>query len=304
MTSFEETSFREKQKANQEHITPIELRRFVADNLPSTPISVLDGAIGSGQMLQFINAIKITGIDINGDSLKSCQSNFKGAELIHDSFFNAMGRFAEGQFDLSISNYPFSLKIKDLPKDSQENILSDKILSTFFEKGKLTGVCDFLFIIKMLQLAKRYSVFIAFPGIAYRQAEKKYREYLTSFVKEVGIIENCNFSTTSISVMFLVLDKQHTGATKTFRLDLRTKEYIENTTELNPENWDIVQFNRDKPEMTEEDFIKCEIEARKGVIRNLARQLDMSKIYSELGIKDFPPFSDFVADLNEVISSM
>lgn len=299
---FNETSFAQKQKANQEHITPAELRRFIADNLPLTPISVFDGAIGSGQMLQFMNVKKIMGVDVNIDSLDACKFNFQTAELINDCFFNAMSQFSENQFDLCVSNYPFSLKIKDLPEQSQRKILNDDLLNRFFDKNKLTGVCDFLFILKMFQFSKRYSIFFAFPGIAYRNAEKKYRDCLTPYVREIGIIENCNFATTTISVLFLLLDKQHTGDTKTFRLDLKTNKKTERLTTLNANNWELPAFENETPKMTEADFINCEIEARRSILKRLEHALKVSKMYEEIGTAGFPPSLDFIKDLKKIIS--
>ena len=60
-----------------------------------------------------------------------------------------MDRFSENQFDFCISNYPFSLKINELSEMEKSNILNDEVLNKFFKNNKLTGVCDFLFIIKI-----------------------------------------------------------------------------------------------------------------------------------------------------------
>ena len=59
---FNETSFKQQQKKNQEHITPVELRRFVASKCPIEEIeTIFDSSVGSGQLLQFINFKHLTG---------------------------------------------------------------------------------------------------------------------------------------------------------------------------------------------------------------------------------------------------
>lgn len=304
MNNFKETSFREKQKANQEHITPPALREFIASHLPIAPLTIFDGAIGSGQILQFINAEKITGVDVNKDSLEACKQNFKNIELVNDCFFSAMTEFKENQFEMCISNFPFSLKVDNLSEKSKNNILNDILLNRFFKKNKLIGVCDFLFILKMFQFSERYCVFVAFPGIAYRQNEKDYREYLTPFVKEMGIIENCNFETTNISILYLLLDKQHNGATKTFRLDFKTNKKIEKSLILDFENWEVPAFDNEIKKMTTTDFVNLEIEARKTILTALKNQLEISKLYSELNLEGFPPFDDFINDVVDFATNL
>lgn len=302
---FSETSFKQQQKKNQEHITPVELRRFVASKCPVEEIeTIFDSSVGSGQLLQFINFKHLTGIDINNDSLEYCKMNFQNSTLINDSFFSVINSFEENQFDFCISNYPFSLKTSELSEREMENILSDKLLSVYFKNGKLTGVCDFLFILKMFQMSKRYSMFIAFPGIGYRQNEKKYREYLTPFVKEIGLLENCNFETTSISVLYIVLDKQGADETLSFRKDFKSGEYEETKLKLNADNWEVVQFPKSENKLSREDLISLEITARESILNNIKNQINFSKHIEEIEGEDFPPVLNFKKDIIELLKNI
>ena len=129
----------------------------------------------------------------------------------------------------------------------------------------------------MFQMSKRYSMFIAFPGVGYRQQEKKYREYLTPFVKEIGLLENCNFETTSISVLYIVLDKQGTEETLSFRKDFKSGEYRETKLKLNADNWEVVQFPKSENELSIEDVISLEITARENILNQIEKQINFSK---------------------------
>lgn len=302
---FSETSFKQQQKKNQEHITPVELRRFVANKCPIEEIeTIFDSSVGSGQLLQFINFKHLTGIDINSDSLEHCKMNFQNSTLMNDSFFSVMNSFEENNFDFCISNYPFSLKTSELSERERINILSDKLLSVYFKNGKLTGVCDFLFIIKMFQMSKRYSMFIAFPGIGYRQQESKYREYLTPYVKEIGLLENCDFKTTSISVLYILLDKQKTGETLNFRKNFKSGEYIEDRKELTADNWEILQFPKEENKTSREDVISLEITVRENILNNIKNQINFSKHLEEIEGEDFPPVLNFKKDIIELLKNI
>lgn len=299
---FIETSFKQKQKKNQEHITPKELRKFVADRCPLREIkTVFDSSVGSGQLLQYLNFEHLTGIDINGDSLECCKTNFPNSTLINNSFFSEMNKFKENQFDFCISNYPFSLKINELDEYDKTNILNDETLNTYFKKDKLTGVCDFLFIIKMFQLSKRYSMFIAFPGIVYRQQETKYREYLTPFIKEIGMLENCNFETTSISVLYILLDKQNTSEPVSFRKDFKSGEYIETKAKLSSDNWEIIQFTKEERKTSREDMLNLEIMARENILKQIENQIKFSQCIEKLEGPDFPPVLNFKKDIIKLL---
>ena len=86
---FSETSFKQQQRKSQEHITPIVLRKFIADRCPVKNIkTIFDSSVGSGQLLQFLKFEHLTGVDINGESLKCCKTNFPNSDLINNSFFS------------------------------------------------------------------------------------------------------------------------------------------------------------------------------------------------------------------------
>lgn len=302
---FSETSFKQQQRKSQEHITPIVLRKFIADRCPVKNIkTIFDSSVGSGQLLQFLKFEHLTGVDINGESLKCCKTNFPNSDLINNSFFSKMSNFKENQFDFCISNYPFSLKAGELSECDKLNILSDEKLNVFFEKGKLTGVCDFLFIIKMFQLSKRYSVFIAFPGIGYRRQELKYRKYLTPFIKEIGLLENCNFETTTINILYILADKQNASKTLSFRKDFKSGEYIESKLVLNADTWEIVQFPRKEDKVSKEEVIRLELETRKNILSNIEKQIKFSQCIEIFDNDGFPPVSDFKKDIIELVKRL
>lgn len=76
-------------------------------------------------------------------------------------------------------NPPYSLKLKDLPEEDQEAI--KKIYP-----WKKSGVVDDIFLLKSLTYTKRYGFYIMFPGIAYRQSEKKMRELVGNNLVELN----------------------------------------------------------------------------------------------------------------------
>ena len=82
---------------------------------------------------------------------------------------------------------------------------------------KVTGLLDFIFILKSFELVKE-GYYLCFPGIGYRTQEEKFRKYLidNKFIKEYGIINNCQFDHTSISILYLHLSKEKTDNPKIF----------------------------------------------------------------------------------------
>lgn len=185
-----------------EYITGQELRKYLAEKVKKyvgEDITVFDGAVGSGQLEQYINIKELVGCDIQNKAIEVAKENYHNNKLIASSFFNYN---EEVICDCTIMNPPFSIKFKDLSIEEQENI--QKQFS-----WKKSGVVDDIFVLKSLKYSKRYGFYICFPGIAYRKTEKDFRNYLKNTVKELNIIENA-FEDTSIPVLFLIIDKEKT----------------------------------------------------------------------------------------------
>ncbi|WP_339002909.1 SAM-dependent methyltransferase [Fusobacterium polymorphum] len=208
--SFKEHNNREISKKLAEYITGTELRKYVARKvkkyISTENITVFDGAVGSGQLEQFVNPAMLYGVDVQENSINSTKENFKNAELEVKSFFEYEKEGLE--VDCVIMNPPFSIKFKDLSDAEQKNIQSE------FE-WKKSGCVDDIFVLKSLKYTKRYGFYILFPGVGYRTTEKMFRSIIGNKLVELNRIDNA-FTDTGISVLFIVVDKEKTN-NKVFR---------------------------------------------------------------------------------------
>lgn len=200
--SFKEHNNRDISKKLAEYITGIELRKYVAKKVKQyvnleNP-TVFDGAVGSGQLEQFVNPAILYGVDVQENSINSAKENFKNTELEVKSFFE----YEKENLivDCVIMNPPFSIKFKDLSELEQKNIQSE------FE-WKKSGCVDDIFVLKSLKYAKRFSFYILFPGVGYRRTEETFRKLIGNNLAELNRIDNA-FTDTGISVIFIVIDKE------------------------------------------------------------------------------------------------
>lgn len=199
--SFKEHNNREISKKLAEYITGIELRKYVARKVKQylnieNP-TVFDGAVGSGQLEQFVKPSMLYGVDVQESSINSARENFQNTELEVKSFFEYERENFE--VDCVIMNPPFSLKFKDLTEHEQKNIQKQFT-------WKKSGVVDDIFVLKSLEYTKRYAFYILFTGVGYRKTEEKFRELIGNKLAELNVISNA-FTDTSIDVLFLVVDK-------------------------------------------------------------------------------------------------
>lgn len=289
---MQEYDLRAVAKNNAEYITPLQLRKFLAKKINKQNISVLEPAIGSGQLLfEAIDSIaSIDGYDINKLALDTAYSNFKGKATCYNEDFILCN--VTKKYDFAIANYPFSLKPTDLQK---EHIACDSFLSGFFvdnsevdllgnckmaKPSDIKGVLDFVFILKSFNLASE-GLYFCFPGIGYRAQEKKYREYLikNKFIKEYGLLKNCKFDHTTISIFFLHLTKEPNEATNSFSLDFKTGELINK-----PADFEDSIFTIPHKEAEKEHFnaVEAEIKAREDLILYIKKEIDFSKKIYEL----------------------
>ena len=208
--SFKEHNNREISKKLAEYITGIELRKYVARKVKQylnieNP-TVFDGAVGSGQLEQFVEPGMLYGVDVQENSINSAKQNFKNSELEVKSFFE----YEKENLivDCVIMNPPFSIKFKDLSEEEQRNIQKE------FE-WKKSGCVDDIFVLKSLKYTKRFGFYILFPGVGYRRTEEQFRKLIGNNLAELNRIDNA-FTDTSISVLFIVIDKEKTD-NKVFR---------------------------------------------------------------------------------------
>ena len=207
-------------KTFAEYITGQELRKYVAQKVKKyvgdNPV-VFDGAIGSGQLEQYVNPKKIYGVEIQEEPCKALKENFKNVDIENKSFFNYDRE--DVMADCVIMNPPFSIKYKSLTIEEQENIKR--------EFGwKKNGKVDDIFILKSLKYTKRFGFYIAFSGISYRKEEEIFRKEIGNNLLELNVIENA-FEDTNISVIFLVIDKEkHTSEINKEIYNCKTKEIV------------------------------------------------------------------------------
>ena len=200
--NFKEHNNREISKKLAEYITGIELRKYVARKVKlylniENP-TVFDGAVGSGQLEQFIEPSMLYGVDVQESSVNSARQNFENTELEVKSFFE----YEKENLivDCVIMNPPFSIKFKDLSEQEQKNIQKD------FE-WKKSGCVDDIFVLKSLKYTKRFGFYILFPGVGYRKTEETFRKLIGNNLAELNRIDNA-FTDTGISVLFIVVDKE------------------------------------------------------------------------------------------------
>ena len=200
--SFKEHNNREISKKLAEYITGAELRKYVARKVKQylnieNP-TVFDGAVGSGQLEQFVEPGMLYGVDVQENSINSARENFKNTELEVKSFFEYERENL--LVDCVIMNPPFSIKFKDLSELEQKNIQKE------FE-WKKSGCVDDIFVLKSLKYTKRFGFYILFPGVGYRRTEEIFRKLIGNNLAELNRIDNA-FTDTGISVIFIVIDKE------------------------------------------------------------------------------------------------
>lgn len=247
--------FNNRQIADQhaEFITGQALRKYAAEKVlkyvPNLK-TIFDGAAGSGQLEQHLNAEKIIAVEIQKQAADTLLENFPNAEVHVMSFF----LFDKSkEYDASLINPPFSLKFKEQTKEEIEAIQSEF-------PWKKSGVLDDIFLLKSLNFTKRYGFYILFPGVAYRKSEKKMRELVGNRLLELNYIEN-GFEDTTIPVVFIVIDKEKTENKYTSEIyDCKTQKIkAKETFEIDFEHWEV---SREIEEKEEIDIKKLEAEIK------------------------------------------
>lgn len=243
-----------------EYITGQGLRQYLADKVKhyvgDNP-TVFDGAVGSGQLEQHLNARHIVGVEIQPQACQAFMHNYPTATVYNQSFFEFDDD--DAVVDCVVMNPPFSVKFKDLSETEKTQIKAE------FD-WKKSGVVDDIFVLKSLKYTKRYAFYILFAGVAYRKTETKFRELIGNHLVECNMIANA-FDDTAISVLFLVIDKQKTDEQyQSEYLDLKTGERYEQDFTIDAENWQTATKPTPDPfgadfdiDAVNQEVLECEI---------------------------------------------
>lgn len=274
-----------------EFITGKELRRYVAEKVKKyvgeNP-SVFDGAIGSGQLEQYIQPSKLVGVEIQELACKTFEQNndlFPNREIFNMSFFE----FNENiKTDCVVMNPPFSLKFKELPEGDRLNIQKDF-------PWKKSGVVDDIFILKSLNYTDKFAFHICFPGIAYRKTEQMMRDLIGNRLVELNLIEGA-FEDTVISVLMLIIAKEGNYYKVHKEIyDCKTKTVLHTEISDNDDKWNTPTKPVER-EAIDIDFINQDLDRM--VLRNLENHLQ-----STLGIiREFNADIDYLGFIDKVES--
>lgn len=290
---FKEHNLRKEAKKLAEYTTGVELRKYTAEKikkyLGNDPITIFDGAIGSGQLEYFLNIKKLYGIDIQEKSVETARQNFKEKAKIYNMSFFAYKEQLE--VDCVVMNPPFSLKIKDLPVEEQENINSEF-------NWKKSGVVDDIFVLKSLKYTKRYAFYILYPGVGYRKTESKLRELVGTQLAELNTISNA-FEDTNIPVIFLVIDKAKTDYKVSRELYDCKKKSILNSDEidLQEEEFKWNTINKKSPEPEPFDLVKEHKDTSELLVKYVENRLELD-FYN---IFYFDTEIDYLGTINKII---
>lgn len=217
-----------------EYLTGDELRKYVANKVKKYLFdnpTVFDGAVGSGQLEQYVKPSKIYAVEIQKSPCMALTQNFENVDIENKSFFNY--NRTDVITDCVIMNPPFSINFKDLSKEEQENIQLE------FE-WKKSGKVDDIFVLKSLKYTKRYGFYILFPGVSYRKTEEKFRQEIGFKLLELNVVKNA-FENTSIDVLFIVIDKEKTTLElKKEIYDCKTKNIIQSQESIVEQNFEWI----------------------------------------------------------------
>lgn len=276
--------------ANQfaEYITGQELRKYTANKIHhyvgSNP-TVFDGAIGSGQLEQFVSPSFLTGVELQESACETFEMNhelFPNRSIYNMSFFNFKDEVVA---DCVVMNPPFSIKLKDLSEEEQSNIQEEF-------PWKKSGVVDDVFVLKSLKHTSRYGFYILFPGVGYRKTETMFRTLIGNQLQELNVIRNA-FEDTSIDVLFLVIDKNKTSQVcKREIYDCKLKKVVVE------DEWDILErweTITEEVEQEEIDIDEVNNSLENAVLSHLQRHLECNLLL----IQAFKAPIDYLGFINK-----
>ena len=274
--------------ANQfaEYITGQELRKYTARKIHhyvgSHP-TVFDGAVGSGQLEQFVSPSFLTGVELQESACETFEMNhelFPNRNIHNMSFFNFKDEVVA---DCVVMNPPFSIKFKDLSEEEQSNVQEEF-------PWKKSGVVDDVFVLKSLKHTSRYG--FLFPGVGYRKTESMFRTLIGNQLQELNVIRNA-FEDTSIDVLFLVIDKNKTSQQcKREIYDCKLKKVVVE------DEWDILErweTITEEVEQEEIDIDEVNDSLDQSVLSHLQRHLECNLLL----IQAFKAPIDYLGFINK-----
>ena len=276
--------------ANQfaEYITGQELRKYTARKIHhyvGDHPTVFDGAIGSGQLEQFVSPSFLTGVELQESACETFEMNhelFPNRSIHNMSFFNFKDEVVA---DCVVMNPPFSIKLKDLSEEEQSNIQEEF-------PWKKSGVVDDVFVLKSLKHTSRYGFYILFPGVGYRKTETMFRTLIGNQLQELNVIRNA-FEDTSIDVLFLVIDKNKTSQQcKREIYDCKLKKVVVE------DKWDILErWETITEEVKQEEIDIDEVQnsLEDAVLNHLQRHLECNLLL----IQAFKTPIDYLGFINK-----
>lgn len=276
--------------ANQfaEYITGQALRKYTARKIHQyvgDHPTVFDGAVGSGQLEQFVSPSFLTGVELQESACETFEMNyelFPNRSIHNMSFFNFKDEVVA---DCVVMNPPFSIKFKDLSEEEQSNIQEEF-------PWKKSGVVDDVFVLKSLQHTSRYGFYILFPGVGYRKTETMFRTLIGNQLQELNVIRNA-FEDTSIDVLFLVIDKNKTSqCCKREIYDCKLKKVIVE------DEWDILErweTITEEVEQEEIDIDEVNNSLENAVLSHLQRHLECNLLL----IQSFKAPIDYLGFINK-----
>ena len=271
-----------------EYITGQELRKYTARKIHQyvgAHPTVFDGAIGSGQLEQFIEPSFVTGVELQESACKTFEMNhelFPNRKIHNMSFFNFKNEVVA---DCVVMNPPFSIKFKELSEEEQSNIQEEF-------PWKKSGVVDDVFVLKSLKHTNRYGFYILFPGVGYRKTETMFRTLIGNQLQELNVIKNA-FEDTSIDVLFLVIDKNKTSqCCKREMYDCKVKKVVVEDEWDILERWETITEEVEKEEV---DIDAVDASLDKSALSHLQRHLE----YNLLLIQEFKAPIDYLGFINK-----
>lgn len=255
---------------------------------------VYDPTCGNGQLLAaFDDSVAKYGQEIDRSQLQVATerlANFTGycGDTLKDPYF------MDKKFQGIVANPPFSIKwepANDVRFDDAPCLPPP-------------SKADYAFLLHILYLlaSDGKAVVLNFPGILYRgQREGKIRRWLVeqNVIDKVTHIEGGYFEDTKIATALVVLRKNRSEGYITFADHERQVEKQVPITEIakNDYNLSVNIYLPIETEQEQIDPIECEKLARRGLLRKLRAELDMSKFVCEVEHLPFTPFLDEIVAL-------
>ena len=272
--------------------TPPELAETLKQYVDFTPSSIYDPTVGQGNLLAvFPDEIKKYGQEIDSEELEKAKvrlKNFQGyvGDTLLDDGFKGI------KFDLIVANPPFSIKWEP------NKVLTDerwKDAPTIPSGGK----ADYAFLLHILYHLSDNgkAICLEFPGILYRgMREGTIRQWMieNNYIERVVHIPGNTFVDTAIATCILILNKSKTTTDIIFEDKELQEEKVVSFEEVkeNGFNLSVSSYIFKEEQREKVDPVLIDLEARRGVIEFIKKQIDFEIAVCQLEGWDATPFFD------------